>query len=644
MSMACGDRPALSTAPTETQEPLLSGPAPKIGLLLAGAALAGGLFGLGEATAVLVEGRLWIPSPEVLLVSAFVTGALLAVLPGALLGRRIGGRFGGLAGGVLSLWALAAALEVVTDPAPYQEAPWWIDSPLALAAILAAAVVGVELCRRHRLLGTMAVLATVLLPAGSALRSRPPAPPEAPDGLPNVLLVTLDTTRADHLGAYGHPTVQTPALDAMAAEGVLFETAVAQAAVTGPSHTTLLTGQGTWTHDSLLNGIPVAPEVETLPERLRSMGYDTGAFVSAYVLDGELGFARGFEVYDDDFSLPKGSSALLPWRLKEAGLRRLDPDYVLERRGGHTVDDALSWLESAEGPWLLWVHLFDPHGPYEPPPPYDTLYYSGDPRDPSHTSMDRVEGVAAYLEPSLAGITDVDWVLAQYQGEISYADEQVARLLAAAGPDALALVSGDHGESLGDNGVWFNHGDDLTVAATQVPLIMKWTGRIPSGVRVPDPTELTDVVPTLYELLGQPVPSGLDGRSLVPTWSGSRGRDHARGVCFDREANLAERDAAVSQGRPPPPPRWRMAALRGTDHLYVHRDSSGFGDQLYDLVDPEQERIAEETATPEGAERVELYRGLARELLTAGEAGVERSAIELSDEDRARLEALGYIE
>jgi len=606
-----------------------------------GAAAGGGLHGLSEVVAVLVGGRLWIPSSGPLLIAGLVAGAALALVPGALLGRRIGGATGGLVGGTAALWALAALLAVVTDPAPFQDPAWYVHSPLAAAGALVALLVVVEGSRRMRRVGLALALASAAVLPALALTGGDVAQPSPEPGAPNVLLVTLDTTRADHIGAYGYDRIQTPILDAMASDGVLFETAVAQASVTGPSHTTLLTGQGTWTHGSLLNGIPMPPEAETLAERLQARGYRTGAFVSAYVLDGDLGFARGFQTYDDDFGMPKGGSELLPWRVREAAARRLNPDYVLERVGERTVGDALDWLARDEGPWFLWVHLFDAHGPYEPPPPYDTMYYAGDPRDPSHTSMDQVHDVAAYLAPSLEGITDVDWVVAQYDGEISYQDKQVGRLLDAAGADTLVVVTGDHGESLGDNGVWFNHGDDLTVAATQVPLLMRWPGQIPAGIRVPGPVELTDVLPTLYALLDEPVPEGLDGRSLVDTFTGGPARTHARGVCFDREANLAEREA--NAGRPTPP-KWRMAGLLSLDHLFVHRDHADFGDQYYRSADLERDVIADEVATPQGAEAIGLLKDTARRLLQAGEGGVERSNIELSDEDRARLEALGYIE
>ena len=157
-----------------------------------------------------------------------------------------------------------------------------------------------------------------------------------------------------------------------------------------------MTGLGPWSHGVLLNGIPAPEDRVTMAERLTQEGYRTGAFVSAYVLNHTIGLSRGFSTYDDDFSALKGAEALLGARLLAAVSRNLNPDDVLERQGGATIDDAIAWLKEGDEsrPYLLWVHLFDPHGPYAPPAPYDTAYYEGDPRSPTHTSMAQATGVA----------------------------------------------------------------------------------------------------------------------------------------------------------------------------------------------------------------------------------------------------------
>ena len=609
------------------------------------AALGGGLYGAAEALSVPVEGRLWIEHPAGLVAFGFATGALLIALPGALVALAGKGRLRGLAGAAAAVSAIELAMMFVTDPPPFQDPPWWMHNPALLGGGLLGTVALVALSRRVQLVGQAWILGLMALPLASAAAGRSGGAESSGDA-PNLLLITMDTTRADHLHAYGHKRIATPATDRLAAEGVLFERAYSQIAVTAPSHTTVMSGRGTWSHGTLLNGIPVSEDQSLLAELLSERGYRTGAFVSAYVLDHKMGFDRGFATYDDDFSSLEGSSGLLAGRLWAGLVRHFSPDTVLERVGGDTVDSALSWLEAApaDRPWFLWVHLFDAHGPYEPPPPYDTMYYQGDPRDPSNKSMERVDHVAAYLESSLEGITDLNWVIAQYDGEISYADAQVGRLLDAldergeAG-DTLVVLAGDHGESLGENGVWFNHGDDVFDASTHVPLIMRWPGEVPAGQRVGGIVELTDVAPTVHALLGLEVAGPLDGHSLVPTWTRGESREAARSLIFDREANIADREAGISAK-----PRWLMAGLRSDEALYVHRDHEDFYDALYENDRPEVDVIKAWYEDGVKRERIDAYKKVAAALIEVSAAGVERSGQEVSAEARRKLEELGYIE
>lgn len=612
-----------------------------------GGAAAGALYGVGEAAAVWAEGRLWLPSPLPLALGAAVSGALVGLVPGAALGaitRR--GAQDGLVGGAVAVGLLELALLVFTDAPPFGEAPWWVGSPLALAGG-AALILGVGALIRRGPSPLRAALALGLALSSPALRWQvTPARPAPKPGAPSVVLVTLDTTRADHLGVYGARTA-TPNLSRLAAEGVLYEAALAPIPVTGPSHTSLMTGLGPWSHGVLLNGIPAPADRETLAERLAAEGYRTGAFVSAYVLNHTIGLSRGFTTYDDDFSSLKGAEALLGARLLAALSRNLNPDLVLERRGDATIDDAIAWLQEGDEsrPYLLWVHLFDPHGPYAPPAPYDTAYYEGDPKSPSHTSMAQVKGVAAYLQDSLQGVTDAAWVVAQYDGEISFADAQLGRLLDAidARGDAartVVVVAGDHGESLGEHGVWFNHGDDLYDPSLHVPLVMRGAG-LPAGARVSEVVELIDVAPTLYALLGLTGPEGVDGRVLPPT--GPAQAQSARAIAFDREANLAARQAGL-QTRP----THRMVGLRSPSALFVLREAEGFDDELYRGEPgpplsplPEISVLDGVLAEPGGAATVDALRARAEALLS-GE--VDRSAVELSPEEKARLEALGYLD
>ena len=374
-------------------------------------------------------------------------------------------------------------------------------------------------------------------------------PHRTPVDAPNVVLVTVDTLRSDHIGAWGAEGVETPHVDALAASGVRFARASAPIAVTGPSHAAILSGAGPWTPQMLLNGVDVPPETPWLAERLRDAGYRTGAFVSAYVLDGSLGFSRGFEVYDSQFGRLRGFASTGPGRLVAMLERIMDPHLIVERPADQTVGRVLDWLDTDDDkPFFAWVHLFDPHGPYVPPPPWDSAYYTEDPYDPGHTSMDAVTEVAPYLQDSLRGIRDLDWVKAQYAGEVSFVDEQIGRLLnwiAESGhkQDTLIVFAGDHGESLGEEDVWFNHGGNLDASAIDVPLIMTWPGRLPSGVVVEEVVGVVDVAPTVMSLLGQPFATS-DGVDLSGSWSqGEWSRPSVRSLCLDREKNQQERAA-----------------------------------------------------------------------------------------------------
>jgi arylsulfatase len=516
--------------------------------------------------------------------------------------------------------ALGLLLSITEDPPPFQQAAWWVDSPVAALGVVVVAGGAWAATKWVPWIGAL------LLPLALTQVLERESPPDVPAATgPNVLLVTLDTTRADHTSAYGYERDTTPALAELAGQGTRFDAAYAPMAVTGPSHTTLLTGTGTWSHGTLLNGIPMPQDRRSLAEELQEQGWSTGAFVSAYVLEGRYGFRRGFETYDDDFERVEGLQHVRIGRLKATLVRRFRPDQVLERRGDRTVDEALAWRETQDGPWFLWVHLFDAHGPYEPPEPYASTWYQGDPRDPAHTSMDQVDNVASYLTPHLRGITDVDWVIAQYDGEIAYADAQLARLLDGVDlTQTVVVVSGDHGESLGEGGVWFNHGDDLFDAATRVPLVVAGPG-IPAGQVVSTPVELGDVAPTVYGALGLAAPDSVEGQSLLAS-----ARTEARMLAYDRPANLQARELDPTQR-----PTFRVVGLRSDRSLFLHREAPGWDDALYvaDCAD------CPLVVTTEPAPLVLVDR--AGRLLTGDAA---RSAVEMSEEERLRLEALGYLQ
>ena len=301
-------------------------------------------------------------------------------------------------------------------------------------------------------------------------RSRPPAvlPPATPD----VLLITLDTTRADRLGSYGYAGAATPNLDRLAADGVRFERALSPVPLTLPAHASLLTGRQPFTHGVRNNGHFVLPaEVPTLAAALAARGYETAAFVSSFVLDRQFGLARGFAHYDDQLDqAPPGPAASLE----------------LERRGDRTVAAARAWLagtarQNSRRPYFLWVHLYSAHDPYVPPSPFRERF------------ADR-----------------------PYDGEVAFDDAVVGELLDATGYGAargpLVVVAGDHGESLGDHGE-STHGLFVYDSALRVPLILAWPGVVAPAVATPS-VGLVDVAPTILDLAGANALAGAEGRSL----------------------------------------------------------------------------------------------------------------------------------
>lgn len=613
-------------------------------------ALVGALYGAADALAV-VFGDASAYGPAM--------GAALVALDAASCGL-LGALAGLVARRARGSWPLAGALALAAvglvhgtplwfqPPAPFVAPPPLLGRPLPFLGLvslgLAVLALSARLLRARPRVALGLLVVTAVAWVAAAAR-RPSAAAPSPPGATSILLITIDTTRADHVGAWGS-TVKTPNIDRIAAEGARFTDAMAQIPVTGPSHLTMMSGAGPWTHGTLLNGAPVPVALPLMSERLGAAGWRTGAFVSSFVLDGRFGLSRGFDVYDDEFSALAGWTDTIPGRLIDRVAAHLHPEREVERRADATVDRALGWLDNqGDAPFFAWVHLFDPHGPYHPPSPWDTAYYQGDPRDPRHESMSRATNVAPYLLPSLKGITDLDFVLAQYAGEVSYADQELGRLLdwldaRGRADSTLVVIAGDHGESLGEHEVWFNHGDDLYEPSVHVPLALRLPGRVPAGTVLTSPVELTDVAPTALGLIGQGAPMA-DGVDLSPWLSGQRSdppRPFARSIAWDRPANLEARASGASTR-----PIWRVVALRAADGRYVLRETVGAAGAWYEHAnDP-----GETSPAPPPPDRIEALSAAARAMLDAHRisAGLEGPPPEAMDaETEEKLRALGYIE
>ncbi|MCI0351665.1 MAG: sulfatase, partial [Acidobacteriales bacterium] len=278
----------------------------------------------------------------------------------------------------------------------------------------------------------------------------------------NVVLITVDTLRADRLGSYGAKNVPTPAMDSLARDGILFERAIAQVPLTVPSHDVIMTGTYPFQNGVQdFTSAPLPAEFQTIAQALERNGYDTGAVVSAFVLDRSWGLARGFRYYDDAF--PAST-----FQEKQIGL--------VDRRAAASVDKALAWLRKPRSkPFFLWLHLYDPHSPYDPPEPFRTRYRGR-----------------------------------QYDGEVAYTDSQLARLFVAmkqsgAYDKSLVVLVSDHGEALGEHGEK-EHGYFLYHSTTRVPLVVK----LARGMLIPpmrtnriqQPVETIAIAPTILDLLG----------------------------------------------------------------------------------------------------------------------------------------------
>ncbi len=413
----------------------------------------------------------------------------------------------------------------------------------------------------------------VVLSAGLAMLAGGCRPAVRPP--PNVVLVSIDTLRPDRLGCYGGVKVETPAIDALAVAGVRFQNAFTPVPLTLPAHWTILTGVEPWNHGVVDNGMTLsAPPVATLAERFAAAGYDTAAFVSAFVLHRTFGLDRGFARYDDG---PAADAAL---------------DQLLHATApaDERVDRALSWLRRERTrPFFLWLHLFDPHAPYQPPAGFRARY------------ADR-----------------------PYDGEVAFVDTQVARLLAAldrsgqAGRTLVVLLS-DHGESLGEHGEE-THGVLLYDATLRVPLIFRMPGVISAGEVRQEEVTLADVAPTVLALAGLPATPGVDGRDLLgpggPPLRPLGAISEAPRRRFGWAPLIAIREAG-----------WKFVAAPRPELYRIAEDP---GEQV--------DRIADEPGRSVG-----LARAARRIETTLRTRLAARSAAEPGNEARARLSALGYV-
>ena len=346
----------------------------------------------------------------------------------------------------------------------------------------------------------------------------------------NVILIAIDTLRADHLSCYGYRRLTSPHIDRIAREGVLFSECFSAYIPTHPGFTTMFTGRDVFTHQVICQGSPkveLDPEIKTLAEILQEQGYLTASV-------DNLGrwFSRGFEIWEK-YSWERDPT--VPWRKAEAVNTAVLP--TLEK------------VTTTGRPFFLFLHYWDPHTPYLPPPPFDHMFYSsGKEKDPSNHSMDPIwedyEALKYYFAQWMGGVTDIEFPDAQYDAEIAYCDTALARIFTrleelSLMKDTLLILTSDHGEELHEHeGCWYDH-HGLYETNLRVPLIMRCPGRLPAGKRVKGFVRLEDLAPTVLDFLGLShlaEAEQMEGASTLPLIS--RSTRSTKGLCS--EMYLAE--------------------------------------------------------------------------------------------------------
>jgi arylsulfatase A-like enzyme len=523
-----------------------------------------------------------------------------------------------------------------------------------------------------------------LLLAWAVAACTPDCSPIAPGDRPNILFVTIDTLRADHLGSYGNTAIRTPHLDRLAEEGLVFERAWAASHVTLPSHVSLLSSLPVVEHGIVDHASPVVRPVRMLPAVFREAGYRTAAFASAVHLGPTRALGQLLAPGLDHFAVP----------------RRVSKPFL----AAETTDQVVAWVRgTCRSPFFAWVHYWDPHMPYTPPAPWHRAYYDDDPYAARHTSMadvrldwfdydldgfrrrlapfagpvralkhdlvassrevkdlvlyadrldrhttapaeraalrarlrsigDRIRSdlpFRRHLTDWLTGVRDARFPIAEYAGEVSYTDVHLGRLLdelerlGIAGR-TIVVVTADHGESLGEHAIWFNH-IGLYEPVTRVPLIIRGPGRIPPGRRT-DPASGLDVAPTILGLAGLPVPTEMRGRDLL------RGTPPPAPIVT--EAVRRVQTALVDDG-------WKLIRTERTVEFGGAVEHGAGTLELYDLTRDPGERDDRAAAEPDRA----------RELAATLDAWLDRHraapappAPSVGKDRMDDLRALGYVE
>ena len=443
----------------------------------------------------------------------------------------------------------------------------------------------------------------------------------------NILLITIDTLRADHLGCYGNSQIKTPNIDNLAKEGVRFKSVVCQAPLTGPSHVSILTGLYPHTHGVRINGYPLRDSVLTIAKILKMNKYKTAGFVSVNFLGGDVsGLGRGFDVFD--------------WPRQ------------IEQPAEEATQKAITWLnEHAKDRFFVWVHYYDAHSDSIPPYPYNVMY------DPSYSGQ--VTGSPQFLDKVNNGEIklskrDNEHIDALYKGEISYVDKSIGVLIehlkdTGAYKNTLIIVTADHGEAHGEHENYFGHSLQLYDPSIMVPLIFVNRTALPSNMRVDTQVESIDIIPTALEIIGLEAPEEMEGKTLVPlidkrkrpavysekAFSETQNMRWGGLILNDNLADAEKIHERVKSGkeisRCVRTPRWKFI---------LSQESSGRVDELYDMKnDPEEKKnlIYENIGTAD-----ELKKDM-KSWMRGEERSAPSESSPMDEKTLETLKSLGYV-
>jgi len=426
----------------------------------------------------------------------------------------------------------------------------------------------------------------------------------------NVILISIDTLRKDHCSIHGYPKDTTPVLRKLASKGILFDSAYSPTAETGPSHATMFTSLYPITHRVIKNGINLASSNHTIAEYLDKFGYQTAAVVGSFVLDSKFGFAQGFPFYEDNFTMERSTQKLTEWignEIKEG----------FDQPAADTSKKAIEWLQknhASQRPFFLFVHYYDPHDPYVAP-----------------------ESFACRYVPQKKDPTWIETRVGQYDAEIAYTDHEIGNLIKTLEwmghiDDTLIVITSDHGEGLGQHG-HLGHTINLYEELVRVPLLFYWPNHIPRDRIINVPVELVDLMPTIFDLIGitdDEFP--FQGQDLSPAILNNTTLNKNRPIFLQRRPY---NNKVVSN-------TWlngeKFGIRVGKYKYIVGKDENTT--ELFDLSMDPHELSNLYDALPEKA--AELETRLEKWKKENTRQSTEQNII--SDEDRKRLETLGYVD